>query len=69
MAQGDSYLPRMVDKTVSAGNTTTVAQRDLTRTLRRQEPSSNLGQEPSSSLLHQELTDPLPQGSIPKIVP
>ena len=55
VAPWDSSPPRSADRTVSAGRTTTDAQRNPLETLRTQEPRGCLGGEPSSFCLCLEL--------------
>jgi hypothetical protein len=52
---GGNKPPKMPGTPVSAGRTTTAAQRNTLRTLRTQELRSCLGQEPSGLRLHPEL--------------
>ena len=51
---GESKHPRGADRPVSAGKTTSAAQRNLPRTLRTQEPRGSLGLEPSGFCLKLE---------------
>lgn len=52
---GGRETPRSANRTVSAGRTTTAAQRHLPGTLRTQEPRDCLGQESSGLHLYPEL--------------
>jgi hypothetical protein len=52
---GLSEPPRSVDRTMSAGKTTTAAQRNPPRSLRTQDPRGCLGQESSILGLRPEL--------------
>lgn len=65
IAPEDRQSPRSTDKLVRASKTTTVTQRNPSKTLRTQEPRSSLGQEPPR-FPSAPGTNPLPQGSIHK---
>jgi hypothetical protein len=63
----ESWSPRIADKPVSTGKTTTSAQRDMPGTLRTQVQRSILGQDTSTFQLHPG-ADTLPKLSIPKFL-